>query len=283
MVDRVFDLLETTGVSTGRRNAEAFGAPWEGASTPFMVWDGDRVVSHVGLLPLPLRIMGQDVTVGGVHGVATHRNHRRRGHFRSLIEELIQFVEPRYSTLVLTTIHPEYFTAVGFRVIPEWIGRAPPPPVVAIASRRLDLTKPSDLAIVHSLIDRRAPVSDRLGVHPEKACWGFVEFATTIRYAESLHVAVVAEQIGSTLRVYDVIAPEMPSLGQIAGIWGKPIHQVLLFCSPDKIGGQWGVEPQDLRGGAEALSPGEANWVLMARGPFAAESEPVMLPRPARC
>lgn len=137
--------------------------------------------------------------------------------------------------------------------------------------------------MVHSLIDRRTPVSDLLGVSAEKCGWGFVEFSTAIKYSEALDVAVVAEQTGGTLRVYDVMAPRMPSLDQIVGIWGEPVDQVLLFFATDKTAGPWVVELQDLSGGADALSPGEANWVLMARGPFAAEGERVMLPRPGRC
>lgn len=285
LCDRVFELLEVAfpGVSRGRRNGEAFGVPWELSSTPFVVRGGDRVVSHVGLLRLPLRIMGRDQVVGGVHGVATHPDFRRRGLFRGLLEELIAFAEPSLETLVLTTLHPEYFEAFGFRVIPEWIGRASPAVTAPISSRRLDLTTAADLAVVHSLIDRRAPVSDRLGVRGEKACWGFVEFGSTIKYAEALDVAVVAEQSGTTLRVYDVLATKMPSVDRIVGIWGEPIDQVLLFFATDAIAGPWVVEPQDLGGGAEALSPGDPNWVLMARGPFAAEGERIMLPRPARC
>ncbi len=283
--DRVFELLEIAfpGVSRGRRQGAAFGVPWEAASTPFVVREGDRVLSHVGLLRLPLWVMGRDQVVGGVHGVATDPNHRRRGLFRGLIEELIAFAAPSFETLVLTTLHPEYFEGFGFRVIPEWIGRGRPGPTEPIGSRGLDLTNAADLALVHSLIDRRTPVSDRLGVRDEKACWGFVEFATAIRYAEALDAAVVAERRGATLRVYDAIAARMPSLDEIVGIWGEPLDEVLLYFATDRVAGSWAVEPHDLGGGAEALSPGEANWVLMARGPFAADGEQVMLPRPARC
>ena len=95
--DRVFELLEATfpGVGIGRRNGAAFGALWESISTPFIVEDGPRVVAHVGLLPLPLHLMGERLVVGAVHGVATDSEFRRRGHFRDLMEELPTLGEMR--------------------------------------------------------------------------------------------------------------------------------------------------------------------------------------------
>lgn len=285
LADQIFELLELPfpGVSRGREHAKAFGAPWEGASTPFVVRHGDRVLSHVGLLSIPLRVMSEDVLVGGVHGVATHPDHRRRGLFRSLIEEVIEFAEPRFAALMLTTLHPEYFEAFGFRVIPEWVGHGTPQPTAPIPSRPLDLGVPEDLALVHELIDRRTPVSHQLGVGNEKACWGFVEFATPIRYASSLGVAVVGERSGDTLRVYDLLGPAIPSLDEIAAIWGDGVRRVLLFFATDRVAGVWSTEPHDLSGGEDALEPGTAGWVMMARGRFAAEGRPIMLPRPARC
>src|SRR5690349_17049764 len=90
LADRVFDLLDRVfpGIRRARAGGEAFGATWESASTPFVASDGDRIVGHVGLLPLPLVIEGRPTLVGGVHGVATDPDRRRSGVFRRLIGEL---------------------------------------------------------------------------------------------------------------------------------------------------------------------------------------------------
>jgi predicted N-acetyltransferase YhbS len=283
--DRVFELLEIPfpGVSHGRRNGEAFEVPWEACSTPFVAREGDRVVGHVGLLEIPLRVMSRDLLAGGVHGVATHPDHRREGRFRALLEELIAWSAPRHEILVLTTLHPEYFVDFGFRVVPEWVSVATPGAVAPLPARQLDLAAAGDLALIHGLIDRRTPVSDRLGVGSEKGCWGFTEYCSTIRYSPSLDAAVVGEQVGTTLRIYDLVAPSLPSLTEIAGIWGGSVERVLLFFGSDKVAGPWTTMPQDLTGGADSLEPGTANWVMMVRGALAAEGHHIMLPRPARC
>ena len=283
--DRVFGLLSQVfpGVQVGRHNAAAFGAPWEAGSIPFVAEAAGQVIGHVGLLPVPLRIMGRDVGCGGVHGVATHPDFRRQGYFRALLQELVAYAQSRFETLFLTTLHPEYFTGAGFRVIPEYTGLAQLADSAPIPSRLLGLDQPADLNLLHRLIDTRHPVSDLLGVGPEQCCWGFTEFGSTIYYAESLGVAVVAEQTGKTLRIYDVIGRTLPSVSQLAGICSPSARRVLLFMGADRFPDPVAVLPQDLSGGDDALEPGTANWVLMVRGPFAAEERPVFLPRSARC
>ena len=286
--DRIFELLELPfpGVTAGRRNGEAFGIPWEEASTPFVAWHGDRVVCHVGLLQMPLHVMGRDRLVGGVHGVATHPDFRRRGLFRAVLTELFEFAADRFDTLVLTTLHPEYFRPFGFRVIPEFVHRAVPvEPARVPDARALDLTVAADHALLHGLIERRGPVSRYLGVGAEKACFGFVEFRSLIRASASLDLAVVCERVGSTLRIYDIVATRIPTLAQLLGLAGEAaaIDEVVCFFAPDRVAGRFAAESHDMTGGPSALEPGTAGWVLMARGPFAADGHPVMLPRPARC
>ena len=151
--DRVFELLERVfpGVGVGRTNGAAFGVPWESVSTPFVVTEGERVVAHVGLMPLPLFINGRREVVGAIHAVATDPEFRGRGLFQSLMTELLTFAANHFQTLTLTTAHPEYFHTFGFRVVPESIFRVAAPPVAGPAGRLLDLHAPADRAVITSL------------------------------------------------------------------------------------------------------------------------------------
>src|SRR5262245_9520682 len=99
----LFDLLEETfpGVDAARARAQEFGATWESVSTPFVVEERGRILSHVGLLSIPLVIDGRRVVVGGVHGVATRAELRRRGLYRSLMERLLPHADARNATLIL--------------------------------------------------------------------------------------------------------------------------------------------------------------------------------------
>jgi predicted N-acetyltransferase YhbS len=288
--DRVFELLGIVfpeiPLARHRALAERFGAPWEAASTPFVHEAAGRVVSHVGLLTLPLLVRGRLVAAGGVHGVATHPDRRRRGLYRALMEELLGFASERYDTLVLTTARPDYFEPFGFRVVPERIFtlRAPPPARRRLETRRLDLADPADRALMHRLLDQRAPLSDVLCLGPaEKCVWGFYEAASVLTYAPSLDLALIAEQSGRLLRIIDVIASRVPTLDSVLETWGMPVSEVLAFLNPDRMGGSFEAAPHDLAGGPRSLDPGGDNTWLMARGPFPAEGLPLMLPRPARC
>jgi predicted N-acetyltransferase YhbS len=286
--DRVFELLEIVwrglGLAHARGVAAAFGASWESASTPFVHEENGRVLSHVGLLELSLVVKDRAVRVGGVHGVATHPAHRRRGLYRGLLEELLGYTATRYETLLLTTAHPEYFAPFGFLPVQEHVFVAGAPRVrAASTARRLDPTASADAVLLHRLIDRRASLSSLLGLGPEKAVWAFNEAASDIRFAPDLDVAIVAERIGPLLRLFDVIGSRAPSLADIVAAWGEPVARVVAFFNPDRLDDGFVPEPHCLAGGEHSLDPGGDNTVLMARGPLVCEGAAAMLARAARC
>lgn len=77
---RLFNLLESTfaGISRTAESARALSAPCEEASTPFVRFEGDRAIAHVGVLELPMVVMGQSMIVGGIHAVCTRPKFRHR-------------------------------------------------------------------------------------------------------------------------------------------------------------------------------------------------------------
>jgi GNAT superfamily N-acetyltransferase len=95
---RLFDLLETIfpGVRKVAQNAGALGASWESVSTPFVRLEHGRLVSHVGVIELSLVLLGRVERVGAIHGVATHPEARRRGHYRGLMEEVLRHCADRF-------------------------------------------------------------------------------------------------------------------------------------------------------------------------------------------
>ena len=119
--DRVFELLETwfTGIAKPRAAAASLGSLWDNCSTPFVIEKDGRIVSHVGLLAMSYVIEGEHHQLGGVHAVCTLESERRKGHFRRIMEELLEFCEGRYDTLELGTENPEYYEPFGFRVVEE--------------------------------------------------------------------------------------------------------------------------------------------------------------------
>lgn len=286
--DRVFDLLDAVwpGVPlrAARAAAEGLGAPWEGASTPFVVEDRGAVVSHVGLLPLPLFVGGREVVAGGVHGVATHPARRRRGHYRAIMHELLGWAAPRFETLVLTTAHPEYFEPFGFRVVPESVfARAARRGRNRIPSRPLDLRQGNDRSIVRRLLGARPPLSGILSAGRERAVWAFSEAGGGLRLSPELDVVLAGETRGRTLALFDVVAATGTSLQQVVDSWPDPVEEVVAFFTPDRLATDFRPEPHDVRGGGRSMDVEGDNTRLMARGPFVSTGATVMLGRPARC
>jgi hypothetical protein len=230
-------------------------------------------VAHVGLLEIPMVVAGREQRVGGIHAVATHPERRRRGLYRSVMEEALAHADTRYETLVLTTLEPYLYEPFGFRTIPEarfvWTCDKPD---TAASMRLIDREEPRDLALLHRLLEERAPVSNRLGVVREHVVFGFDEAYTPLRYDSNGDLLMVYAVVGTTLRLFDVVAKSIPPLGELVVRVPDRVERVEVYFAPDRLGVRLAAEPWNLD---EAF--------FMVRGPLALEPGTFMLPRSARC
>ena len=129
MLAPILDLYSTTWPRLPDRIAtsNALGWVWQDASVPFVAWadgpDGTRrALSHVGLLPVPLRIAGQDTLWAALHAVCTRPSHRGQGLSRPLMQAALDHIDRSplpFAGTFLTTDQPALYTRYGFRVVPE--------------------------------------------------------------------------------------------------------------------------------------------------------------------
>lgn len=274
---RLFDLLDVVfpGCAHVAQNAREMGAAWESVSTPFVYFEGEQAISHVGVIELQLILLGQLVKVGSVHGVATHPEHRRRGYYRRLMEAVIEHCAPRYETLILTTEHPEYFSPFGFRHIPESLFRVRCDSLGRIDRiRPLNLQDPEDIKLLDRLLETRAPVSNVVGVVREKAVFCFNEGWRPLHYVADLDVTVCLELEGTKLKLFDIVGPQVPSLDALLERLPQRITEVEVYFAVDRLGVKAEAVPY--------LLDHDGPSHLMVRGPFAAAGQPFMLPRSAR-
>ncbi|MBW4515794.1 MAG: GNAT family N-acetyltransferase [Timaviella obliquedivisa GSE-PSE-MK23-08B] len=275
--DRLFDLLDIVFpeielqkfASIGRE----LGASWEAASVPFMKFAEGKAIAHVGVLELPLWIMGQSVRAGGIHAVATHPQFRRQGHYRDCMEAALEYCDTRYKTVVLTTSQPELYYPFNFRIALESMFTV----ACKESSRKdsfrvLNLEHENDRALLHRLLDTRIPVSNVVGVFSEKAVFFVNEASRSLYYAEDLDALVVMEQESDRLRIFDIVADHSISLVEILKYIPHLVKEITFYFSPDRLE----VE-------AQAIPHVLEDAYLMVRGSFTAEGQPFMLPRSARC
>ncbi|HEY9668700.1 MAG TPA: GNAT family N-acetyltransferase [Coleofasciculaceae cyanobacterium] len=275
---RLFLLLEAAfpglGISNIAQHARTLGAPWEGVSTPFVRFEADMAVTHVGVLEIPMVVMGQTVTVGGVHGVCTHPDFRRRGYFRQVMEEVLEYCASCYETLLLTTAQPEFYSSFGFRVVEEYAF------VTKCTStshtngfRVLNTQDPDDLKLLHRLLSDREPVSNVVGVVNEKAVFCFNEGTRPLHYATDLNALAYMEIEGTRLKLFDLVGTQICPLTAVVERIPQHLDEVVIYFSPDRLEANVQAFPHVLDGDS----------LLMVRGSFAAEGQPFMLPRSARC
>jgi predicted N-acetyltransferase YhbS len=281
----VFDLLETCfpGISQAERQSLELGRPWEKVSTPFVRFHGEQAITHIGLLELPLVIMGQTVRVGGIHAVGTRPEYRRRGYYRQVMAEVLQYCVQRYETLVLTTGQPALYEPFGFRVVQEHMFMTPCATSGRLHGfRPMEPRTPRDLHILDRLLGMRTPVSHTLGVMPEKDVFSFKAGRLPLYYAVDLDVVASFVLEGARLSLFDVVGTQMPPLAAILARIPLPVDQVVTYFSPDRLAADFQAMPHTLMDPPGALG-GEGADYLMVHGPFAAAGQPCMLPRSARC
>jgi len=274
---QLFDLLDTVfpGVRQVAQNARRLGAPWESVSTPFLCFADSHVVSHIGVIELSLVLLGHVVRVGAIHGVATHPHYRRRGYYRQLMEEVLQDCANRYETLILTTEHPEYFEAFGFRIVNEHLFTVRGDSIGSPGHfRQINTRDAGDCALLHRLLETREPVSDVVGVINEKAVFCFNEGSRPLHYAADLDVVACSELEGARLKLLDIVGPRVPSLAAILERIPQRLQEVTICFSVDRLAVSAEVNPY--------VFDHDGPSYLMVRGPFAAEGRAFTLPRSAR-
>ena len=274
---RVFDLLDVVfpGIPQVAQNARMLGASWESVSTPFVYLDRNQVISHVGVIEIPLVLHGQIVRVGSIHAVATHPTSRRRGYYGQLMKEVVQHCESRYETLILTTEHPEYFKPFGFRYVQEHLFTVQPQSTDGRNGLRLmNMKDANDITLLHRLLETREPVSNVVGVVQEKAVFCFNEGSRPLHYIPALDVMVCIEVEGTRLKLLDVVGPKIPTLAVLLEQMSQPIEEVVICFSADRLAVEAQMTPY--------IFDHDGPSYLMVRGPFAAENTLFTLPRSAR-
>jgi GNAT superfamily N-acetyltransferase len=264
----------------GVARAEALGASWTAASTPFVAWEDGRAVAHVGVIDLPLVIQGRPGRVGSIHAVCTDPERRGRGLAAALLRRALEACRERFQTLVLTTLIPDFYVPFGFRPVPEHAFSRGLPAVTPARGGRPLTEAPGDVARLRRLLERRAPVSGRLGSLEDGTVflvalmltWGDL---SRVRYHPALDAVTVHEVRGRTLVLYDVVAASIPPLAALTAVLGGGAERVVTFFAPDRLGDGFVAEPWDQ---ARAQAWGD-DWFagLMARGPFP-HDPPFMLP-----
>ncbi|WP_017745399.1 GNAT family N-acetyltransferase [Scytonema hofmannii] len=276
---KLFNLLEIVfpgaGITSHIEQARKLGVAWEDASTPFARFHDDgSLITHVGVLSIPMRLMGKDVIVGGVHAVCTHPDFRRRGYYREIMNEVLDYCDKRYETLVLTTSNPEFYQTFGFRFVQEHSFIASVNSLGGVNGiRLLDINNIDDVKLLHQLLETRAPVSNIIGVVNEKPLFLVNEATRSMYYCPDLDTIACMSIDNNELKLYDLVAPQIFPLKELIQRIPHHIKSCSIYFNPESLKTNTEVLPELLDGDSH----------LMVRGTFTPEHQKFMIPRSARC
>jgi hypothetical protein len=119
------------------------------------------------------------------------------------------------------------------------------------------------------LVGDRDPVSHRLGFGPNLPVFMFNAlyfYRDRIRYIEEIDTIAVAEVLGDTLKIIDLVAPALPPAESVIPFLREDARSVEFLFTPDRTGYE------------TAPRPLAADEFPMVRGAFPVEGEPLMFP-----
>jgi GNAT superfamily N-acetyltransferase len=239
---QLWALLEATwpGLCARFELADWHGWPVDAVSTPFVARAGGRIVSHVGLLELPVRLGGSDRVIAGLHGVCTHPEARGRGCFRAAMEQAMAHLEARYPAAKLSTELPGLYEPFGFRAVPQHRFRLP---LEGPGGGTVHPVSEAELPWLQALLAEREPLSERfaardpgwlLGIDGVLAAGGLDVF----QRVPALDLAVCWERQEGALRIDQIIARRLPPLEALLAHCPWPFRGVELRFAPDKLAPQ---------------------------------------------
>ena len=236
---QLWALYEATwpGLSALFDLADKYGWPIDALSTPFVTRTGGRIVSHVGILELPVCLGGEDRVIAGLHGVCTLPDMRRQGHFRAAMERAMAHVSTHYAAAKLTTDKPWAYEPFGFRRVDQcrFVQHQQGPggpgsrPVVE-----------ADLPWMKRVLAGRAPQSRRFAALDP----GWLVGIDGVLHAEGLGLfhriealdALVAWKLGGrSLHLLQVAALELPPLEALLAACPWSFDEVVLWLGPDLL------------------------------------------------
>jgi GNAT superfamily N-acetyltransferase len=256
--------------------AQAWGADWCERSTPFVHSVDGTVVSHVGVLEIPIVLGGRSCTIAGIHAVCTQVEQRGRGHMRACMEAALAWVDARHRTAVLWANDPGIYAQFGFVSQAESMFVGPVRGRGVGTARVLSRDDPNDMALVTEQLARRSPVSQRASAHDpgwlallDLALW---DPGPSVAWIPELECVVVYSIRERFLDLYDVIAARVPPLAEIAARLGAGVDTAVVYFCPDALGHD-----------ALAAEPTVLLDQLMVRGEWLTDAEPFAFSPLGRC
>lgn len=178
---------------------------WDDRYNCYSVFDGDRIISNIGVQKYDLLVKGRSVQAIQLGAVATREEYRGRGLSRMLMEMVLSIYSDKAAFLFGDESALEYYPKFGFERINEiqpYVNVAPS----GIRSRVVKISSDSD--ILYRLLENRTNYSRRVDVTNASAVNLFniiMRFKDDIYYIPEYDAVLIATKDGNKADVWDLI------------------------------------------------------------------------------
>ncbi|MFI4937932.1 MAG: GNAT family N-acetyltransferase [Candidatus Berkiellales bacterium] len=223
------------GIKPLADRGRSHNAYWDKSSIPFIIKQEGVIAAHLGLLPFEVLVEGSSYHAAAVHGICTQEAHRRKGYFRQLMIEALDYIEHHYDLSFLFTDQPELYEQFGFKITDEYdfIYEISAPSKQANLLRNIDLDDPNDLALMQDLYLNRLPLSKRFSIVREAVVSTLNALHEPVYYIKNLNTLVVYQIMENTLLLKDIVFTQQPDLKIILQAIPENFSKIILQFCPD--------------------------------------------------
>lgn len=239
---------------------------WDHRYTPFSYFEGDRVIASMCTYLLDAVIEGENAKIVQISGVGTDPEYRRQGLNRELTEIGLAWAarnDPVGVFLFSDAGAIPFYAAGGFEAIEEYVeflprnsaGRGASPPSGLVS---LDPAQKKDRERIYGFAQRRAPLSRRFSVmNPKLVMFHCIyQLPHAIVEIPELDCIVLADRQDGVLRIYDLLAEQIPSWDRLAPILlAESDREIEFHFYTDRLGVPE-VQRRPLRGNHPYVRPG---------------------------
>lgn len=225
------------GIKSIADQGKLYNAYWDNVSTPFVYYINNELVGHIGLIPFKLVINNQEYTGAALHGVCVKEQFRRKGIFKELMNEALLYIQKNYNLSFLFADQANIYEPFGFKRIDEydfWVEDFNIPRCIDPV-RKLDLDNKSDLQIMHDLLLKRLPISNRFGIVKETVVFTLTALSSPIYFSDKNQFLISYNIKDDVLYVSDIVFTKHIDFLNIISCIPESYSKIILQFYPDNF------------------------------------------------
>lgn len=241
LFERCIKLINDTfpGCEDFARYGMKLNASWPAASTPFIIEEKGEIIAHAGVWPITLMVDGKVHQSASIHGVCVKPEHRGKGHFKTLMNEVINYTNSHFDSSVLFTVKPYLYKKYPYKVmLPEYDFEITV--VLKTKNNDTDLRKLSfenndDIKVMQQLLKHRIPLSNQFSLIDDNARSLFIlnTYQKDIYYSKKLNALLVFDISNNTLFLKEIVSQTTLDFNEVVAIIPERFDKVVLQFCPD--------------------------------------------------